>query len=61
MGKLGIVGLLLVLTALLTVLAGLALRIRGPDRALYAAIFAAAIPWALARSARHLAAARSRA
>jgi O-antigen ligase len=40
LGELGIVGLLLVLGALLTLLAAAAVRIRGPDRALFAAAFA---------------------
>ncbi|MDQ3722911.1 MAG: O-antigen ligase family protein, partial [Actinomycetota bacterium] len=48
LGELGIVGLVLLLTTLLTILVGLARRIRGPDRALFATIFAAIVAWAVA-------------
>jgi hypothetical protein len=47
LGELGIVGLLLVLGTIFTLLAGAALRIRGPDRALYAAAFAVLLTWGL--------------
>ncbi len=45
LAELGIVGLGLLGGALLVLLGGLASRIRGPDRALYAAIFAMALAW----------------
>ena len=48
MGELGLVGLVLLVGALLAILGGLAWRARGPDRALHATIFAAAIAWAAA-------------
>ncbi len=47
MAELGLVGLLLILVVVLGILAGLAARIRGPDRALYAALFATALAWAV--------------
>ena len=47
MGELGIVGLLLVLGGVLTVLIGFAWRARGPNRALYGAVFAMALIWAI--------------
>ena len=47
LSELGVVGLVLVLAALLTVLAGLATLARGPDRATGAALFAAALAWVL--------------
>ncbi|MBX5470006.1 MAG: O-antigen ligase family protein [Thermoleophilaceae bacterium] len=47
MGELGVVGLVLVLAVVLTLLAGLLTRRRGPDRALYSALFAAVLAWAL--------------
>ena len=47
LGELGIVGLLLVLTAVLTLLAAAAVRIRGPDRALFAAAFTFLLVWGL--------------
>jgi O-antigen ligase len=46
-GELGLVGFSLLVLALGTILIGLAVRIRGPNRALYGALFAAAIAWAL--------------
>ncbi|MDQ4130609.1 MAG: O-antigen ligase family protein, partial [Actinomycetota bacterium] len=45
LAELGIVGLALLGGALLLILAGGARRIRGPDRALYAAIFAMGLAW----------------
>jgi len=48
LGELGIVGLVLLLTALLTILVGVGRRTRGTDRALYATIFAAITTWAFA-------------
>src|SRR5437764_14781813 len=45
--ELGLVGLVLLLGALLTMLAVLAWRARGPNRSLYAVIFAVALTWAL--------------
>lgn len=47
LGELGIVGLALILVTVGGVLIGVAARIRGPDRALYAAIFAAVLAWAI--------------
>jgi O-Antigen ligase len=45
--ELGLVGFLLLATTLAAILVGLAVRIRGEARALYAAVFAAALMWAL--------------
>ena len=47
LGELGIVGLALLLVVVVGTLIGLAIRIRGPNRALYAALFAVALAWAL--------------
>ena len=47
LGELGIVGLLLLLGAIVTILAGLARRARGDDRPIYGALFAAGLAWAL--------------
>jgi O-antigen ligase len=47
LAELGIVGFLLLLVALLALVVGLAMRCRGRDRALYAAVLAAATAWAL--------------
>jgi hypothetical protein len=47
LAELGIVGFVLILTVVLGILAGLASRIRGPDRALYAALFAVTLAWAI--------------
>jgi O-Antigen ligase len=47
LAELGIVGLALIALVVLSILAGLAARIRGPDRALYAALFAATLAWAI--------------
>jgi O-antigen ligase len=46
LAELGLPGLALLLTALLGLLGGLAARIRGPDRAVHAALLAAGIAWA---------------
>ena len=48
LGELGIVGFALLLTALLTILVGIARRLRGENRALYATVFAAIVAWAVA-------------
>lgn len=48
LGELGIPGLALLAAALLTIVAGVALKARGPDRAQYAAIAAVVLAWALA-------------
>jgi O-antigen ligase len=45
--ELGIVGLLLLLTAVLTVLVRVAVRARGPDRPIYAAVFAVLLEWSI--------------
>ncbi|MBI5105234.1 MAG: O-antigen ligase family protein, partial [Solirubrobacterales bacterium] len=45
LSELGIVGLLLLATALLALLGGVAWRVRGPDRALHAAVLAAMVVW----------------
>lgn len=45
--ELGVVGLVLILLVVLGILAGLAACIRGPNRALYAALFAATLAWAI--------------
>jgi hypothetical protein len=45
--ELGLVGLALLLVGLGTILAGIAVRIRGPDRSLYAVLLAAAAAWAI--------------
>jgi hypothetical protein len=47
LAELGIVGLVLLVTALGAILVGLLLRARGPYRALYGALFAAALMWAV--------------
>jgi len=47
-GELGSVGLLLLLTALVTIIVGVARRARGADRALFATILAAIVAWAVA-------------
>jgi len=47
LAELGLVGFVLILVVVLGVLGGLAARIRGPDRALYAALFAMALAWAV--------------
>jgi O-Antigen ligase len=45
--ELGIVGLLLLLGAIVTVLAGVVARARAPDRQLYGAVFAVLLAWTL--------------
>jgi hypothetical protein len=45
--ELGVVGLVLILVVVLGILGGLATRIRGPDRGLYAALLAVSSAWAL--------------
>ena len=47
LAELGVVGFVLILVVVLGMLGGLASRIRGPDRALYAALFAVTLAWAL--------------
>ena len=47
LAELGIVGFVLILVVVLGILGGLAARIRGPGRALYAALFAATLAWAV--------------
>jgi hypothetical protein len=47
MSNLGAPGLIFFLLALFSILVGLALRIRGPDKVLYAALFVAALTWAV--------------
>src|SRR6202034_7349 len=47
LAELGIVGFVLILVVVFGILAGLAARIRGPDRALYAAVFAVSLAWAI--------------
>jgi tetratricopeptide (TPR) repeat protein len=47
LSDLGLVGLLLVLVFVLAILYGFAARLRGPNRTIYAALFAAGLAWAL--------------
>jgi hypothetical protein len=47
LAELGIVGFVLILVVVIGILVGLAARIRGPDRALYAALFAVSLAWAI--------------
>jgi hypothetical protein len=47
LAELGVVGFVLILIVVLGILGGLASRIRGPDRALYAALFAVSLAWAV--------------
>ncbi len=47
LAELGAVGFALIVLVVLGVLGGLAARVRGPDRALYAALFAVALAWAI--------------
>jgi O-antigen ligase len=47
MSNLGAPGLIFLLIGLFSILVGMAMRIRGPDRILYAALFAAAFTWAI--------------
>lgn len=48
LGELGLIGLLLVLTAIITVLVGFVTRARGGQRVVGAALFGAGLTWALA-------------
>jgi hypothetical protein len=47
LAELGVVGFVLILVVVFGILGGLASRIRGPDRALYAALFAMSLAWAV--------------
>jgi hypothetical protein len=47
LAELGFPGLLFLLIAIIAIFVGLAGRIRGPDRVLYAALFAASLVWAV--------------
>ncbi len=47
LAELGLPGFLLIAVVVIGILAALARRCRGPDRALYAGVFAAALAWAL--------------
>jgi hypothetical protein len=47
LAELGVVGFVLILVVVLAILGGLGARIRGPDRPLYAALFATALAWAI--------------
>jgi hypothetical protein len=47
MAELGVVGLLLLAGTLVAILVALARRLRGPDRALYAALLSAVLAWAI--------------
>jgi O-antigen ligase len=47
LAELGIVGFVLILVVVFGILGGLAARIRGPGRSLYAALFAATLAWAV--------------
>jgi hypothetical protein len=47
LAELGIVGFVLILVIVFGILVGLATRIRGPGRALYAALFAVTLAWAI--------------
>jgi hypothetical protein len=47
LGELGIVGLLLIATVLVSILAGLVWRLRGPGRPAIAAVLGATVAWAL--------------
>jgi hypothetical protein len=47
LAELGMVGFVLILLVVLGILTGLAGRIRGPDRTLYAALFAMTLAWAV--------------
>lgn len=51
LSELGIVGMGLLLIALLTILFGVARRVSGPDRTLYATVFAAIAAWCVAAGA----------
>jgi hypothetical protein len=47
LAELGIVGFVLIIVVVFGILGGLATRIRGPDRTLYAALFAVSLAWAV--------------
>jgi O-antigen ligase len=47
LAELGLIGLALIVVVVLGILVGLGARIRGPDRALYAALFAVSLAWAV--------------
>jgi O-antigen ligase len=47
LGELGLPGLLFIVTAIVAILAASLLRVRGPHRHIYAAIFAAGLAWAI--------------
>jgi O-Antigen ligase len=47
LAELGLVGLALILVVVCGILGGLAMRIRGPDRAVFAALFAVVLAWAV--------------
>jgi hypothetical protein len=47
LAELGVAGFVLILLVVLGILAGLASRIRGPDRSVYAALFAVSLAWAV--------------
>jgi len=47
LAELGVVGFVLIVVVVLAILGGLGSRIRGPDRPLYAALFATALAWAI--------------
>jgi O-Antigen ligase len=47
LAELGVVGVVLILVVVLGIIAGLATRIRGPGRALYAALFAVTLAWSI--------------
>ncbi|MGO9448809.1 MAG: O-antigen ligase family protein [Solirubrobacteraceae bacterium] len=51
LAELGIVGFVLILVVVLGMLGGLAARIRGPGRGLYAALFAVTLAWAIHQAA----------
>ena len=48
LGELGLVGIVLLVTTLVAILAGLAVRIRGKDRTVYAVLFCATLSWMVA-------------
>jgi hypothetical protein len=47
LAELGVVGFALIVVVVLGLLVGLAARVRGPDRGLYAAVFALTLAWAI--------------
>jgi hypothetical protein len=47
LAELGLIGFALIVVVVLGILVGLGARIRGPDRALYAALFAVCLAWAM--------------